>query len=190
MSTDDNELGQCRVAIVEAYKDYHPSIDAKGVVEKLVRHVQPEYLRGLKCIVLTNAAALPHDRRRTKSWRRRRKVRIAEALGLYHEARQTGPAWIEVFVDNLIDAWHPILLRISFFRDFAFSQVIYHEIGHHVHKVIRPEHREREDVADNWLNEFDKAYFWREYWYLLPILTAMGWTVDIGHRIAAILKKQ
>jgi len=28
--------------------------------------------------------------------------------------------------------------------------VLFHEIGHHVHGVARPEHREKEDVADVW----------------------------------------
>jgi hypothetical protein len=28
--------------------------------------------------------------------------------------------------------------------------VLFHEIGHHVHRVVRPEHREREDVANVW----------------------------------------
>ena len=42
--------------------------------------------------------------------------------------------------------------------------------------VIRPraEHREPEDVADRWADRLLRAYFWRQYGYLHPLLVAVG----------------
>ena len=42
--------------------------------------------------------------------------------------------------------------------------------------VIRPraEHREPEDVADRWADRLLRAYIRRRYWYLHPLLVAVG----------------
>jgi hypothetical protein len=52
-----------------------------------------------------------------------------------------------------------------------FGKVLYHEIGHHIHTVVRPEHsREREDIADEWQERLWKYYARKRYWYLMPLL--------------------
>ena len=42
---------------------------------------------------------------------------------------------------------------IDLLCDVVLGGVIYHKLGHHVH-TIRPEYREKEDVADNWAARF------------------------------------
>jgi hypothetical protein len=39
--------------------------------------------------------------------------------------------------------------------------VLFHEIGHHIHFTVRPEYREREDVADVWKVRLERNY-WRQ----------------------------
>lgn len=52
---------------------------------------------------------------------------------------------------------------------------MYHEIGHHIHTVIQPEHREREDAAEEWEAKlWWRYYVKKKYWYLLPLLRLGG----------------
>jgi hypothetical protein len=156
--------------VTEFYRDYTPQVDATAVTRLLLCYVPPGYLRGLRRIVLTNASGLSHDRKRMKTWSRQRKTRVAEALGAYYQAWENDPAWIQIFVDNILSQMPPFAWRVSLLRDFYFASTLYHEIGHHIHKVIRPEFREREDVADHWSRTLTRKLVVRRYWYLLPIL--------------------
>ena len=49
------------------------------------------------------------------------------------------------------------------------GDVLYHEVGHHIHKSSEPEYREREDVADFWRKKLIGIYFRKQYWYLRPL---------------------
>src|SRR5208282_707519 len=99
---------------------------------------------------------------RTKS--RGRKVRIKQAGGLYHPATQQRGAWIEIFVDNVLNRWgRGWLSRTNWFRETELSEVLFHEIGHHIHYTVRPEHREKEDVADIWKARLRRNYIRQRY---------------------------
>lgn len=52
------------------------------------------------------------------------------------------------------------------------SDVLYHEIGHHISKVHRPEHASRENVAENWSRKLWRRFIRQRYWYLFPLLYA------------------
>jgi hypothetical protein len=47
--------------------------------------------------------------------------------------------------------------------------VLFHEIGHHIDYTVKPEFREKEDVADDWAKKMIGNYFTKEYRYLLPV---------------------
>ena len=173
MGYNHNKNGQdskCAVAIKEAYKDYVPPLAVHKVITRLISGISQRYLIGLKTIVLTNAKGLSHDRRRAKTWARKRKVSIIESFGLYHEKWQGEPAWIEIFVDNVLQYWPSSLSLTPFFRDFVFADVFFHELGHHIHKTQMPQHKEREDVADKGRSLLMRQYLRRKYWYLMPVL--------------------
>ncbi|SRR6266404_1861483 len=159
-----------RIQIVEAYGDWRPPISAKRAVSRLLESIPDRYLAGLGVVVLSRAGGLSHGRRRAKTGRRKRKVRIASALGLYHQAWRGQAAAIELFVDNIMDTRLSVLLRIPIFGDFAIGRALFHEVGHHIHKTQAPEFREREDVAEVWSERLYRAYFQRRYWYLMPML--------------------
>ena len=58
-------------------------------------------------------------------------------------------------------------------REFVVRDVLFHEIGHHIHATIRPEFREREDVADIWKVRLDQHYLRSRH----PVLRALMLTV-------------
>jgi hypothetical protein len=156
--------------VVEVYNGYAPPFDIAKLVRIALACVPSKYLVGLKTIVLTNYGALSRDKRRQKVRSRGRKVSMARARGAYHRAWSGGPAWIAIFVDHTIRNYPEPLLRIPFFRTMCFSDVLYHEIGHHIHHTTRPEFREPEDVADAWKKKLSKGLMRKRYWYALPIL--------------------
>jgi len=63
------------------------------------------------------------------------------------------------------------------------GDTLYHEIGHHIHYTVRPEHREREDIADEWANKLNKKFVRRRYWYIYPLLFLLGKSFNVGRRI-------
>lgn len=93
-----------------------------------------------------------------------------------------------MFVDNVADSCDPVLLRISLSRELAFSDIVYHERGHHIHKVIHPEFREREDVADYWRDQLWNTYLRRAYWFLIPVVYPLGILYRLTKKIARFLK--
>ncbi len=151
------------VEVVEAYRDFVPPCNAQAAVEELLRSVPEKYLGGLWRIVLTNGAALTGKRRRSWSWSRGRKARHAEVRGLYHQEWHGAPAWIELFVDKIVEGPPDWALRLPLVRSVLFGAVVYHELGHHIHALQRPEHREREDVADDWQIRLGRGHIRRRH---------------------------
>jgi len=138
----------------------------------MLASVPPKYLIGLKRVVLTNSSGLPRKRRRDVTKSRGRKVKIAEARGLYHPKWNNEPAWIEIFVDNTLRSWEASgWLKHVFSAAGEIGDVLFHEIGHHIHFTARPEYREKEDVADIWRVRLRTNYFQIRH----PILRAIGY---------------
>ncbi|MGH7947421.1 MAG: hypothetical protein ACREF9_20805, partial [Opitutaceae bacterium] len=89
--------------IIENYRDYHPPFDVRAAVRRALRYVPPKYLLNLKSIVLNNTGGFNRQRRRAWTRSRGKKTMHAEALGLYHPKWGNEPAWVELFVDNLVE---------------------------------------------------------------------------------------
>ncbi len=158
------------VNVVESYRDWAPPIAVGPVVRRLLKGTPSRFQIALGSVVLTNASGLSHDRRRRKTGSRGHKVAIRDCLGLYHRERRGEPAWIELFLDNILSSWQPSLLRIPLVQEALVGDVLFHELGHHLHATQAPEHREREDVAERWQRKLLRRYAWRCYWYVLPLL--------------------
>ncbi len=160
--------------IVESFRDFEPPASFKNTVETLLRYVPPKYLVGLRTIVLTNRAGLSRDKRRQKVWSRNRKVRLAESMGSYSRAWKSSPATVWLYVDNIVEAgsdwwrWVPVL------RYTIPAEVLYHEIGHHIHAEHRPVHDGRENVAEDWSGKLWGNFCRKHYWYLFPFLYALA----------------
>jgi len=149
-----------RPKIVSQYRDYAPPFEVEPIVARMLESVPSKYMLGLGEIVLTNASGLPRRLRRSVTKSRKRKASIAKARGLYYAAWQGRPAWIELFVDNILNWWgeRRWSLKLTFIREILIGDVLFHEIGHHIHATVRPEFREREDVADVWKVRLKKQY--------------------------------
>jgi hypothetical protein len=144
----------------------------------MLRSVPEKYLVGLSEVVLTNTAGLPRKMRLAMTLSRGKKVRQASALGLYHQAWKNRPAWIQLYVDNILRGWEGgFWLRLRFLREGFISDVLFHEIGHHIHYAIRPEHREREDVADVWKVRLGRNHTKRTHPVLRIFTKSVRWLI-------------
>jgi hypothetical protein len=155
------------IEIVESYRIWEPPTNAREAVISVLRSVPDEYLMGLNRIVLTDADGLNRARRRKKTRHRGETKNSREAIGIYHQAWQGQKAYIELFVDNIV-AQCPKAMKISPLRDLVFADVLFHEIGHHIHMTRTKVYREREEVADEWIHRLGAAYLKRK-WYLRPL---------------------
>jgi len=162
-------MAQRGIEVREFYNQYGPPKYAARTVRKLIRAVPDRYLGGLECVVLTNQSGLPRRFRLGKVTSRKRRVPQTYVIGRYHRATRTSQAWIELFVDKLSVAGGDSL--VPFKREAVYGYVLFHEIGHHIHATIAPEHREKEDVADDWRRKLMLGFFRKEYWYLWPFRT-------------------
>jgi hypothetical protein len=157
------------VIIREAYKNWSPPVHAARAVDRLLNGIPKKRLSGLESVVITNSANLSHGERKGKMKSRGRKVRMVRCGGFYYEKWKGEPAWIQLLLDNMLEQWPTWMLRVPFFRDLAFSKTLFHELGHHIHATQAPQHKEPEDVAEDWRDKLTGYYFRRQYWYLAPL---------------------
>jgi hypothetical protein len=156
--------------IVENYKDFEPPERFRTLVDQLLLAVPSHYLVGLKTIMLTNQSALTRDQRRQKIWGRRRKYRLAEVRGAYYEATRSRPASVLLLVDNVVKGLPPWVLRTPLICYGEISEVLYHEIGHHIHAVHHPVYDGKENVAEDWYRKLQRRFVRKHYWYMIPVL--------------------
>jgi hypothetical protein len=64
---------------------------------------------------------------------------------------------------------------IPFIRGACFGLVLFHEIGHHIDETMKPEFREKEDVADDWGRKLMRNYFRERYRFPKPLWKIIGW---------------
>jgi hypothetical protein len=115
-------------------------------------------------------AGLSRKDRVGKIWSRRRKRPKSLILGRYHPKSGSTPAYIELRVDKIAAGLQGLSARLPIAREIVFGQVLFHEIGHHIHYTIRPEHDEKEDVADTWAGKLNANAIRQHYWYLMFVL--------------------
>jgi hypothetical protein len=173
-------------AVVESYRDFEPPPNFRRLIETLLLYIPPKHLIGLKTIVLTNRSGLTRDQRRQKVWSRNRKILLAEASGSYSRATKSSPATVWLYVDNLVRnaGW---MLRVPFFCYMMPGDVLYHEVGHHIHTVHKPIHEERENVAEDWSRKLYAHFVRQHYWYIYPFLYIVA---RIGSPIAERLRRK
>jgi hypothetical protein len=152
----------------EAYSAYTPPFDAAAVVRDLLSYVPAEYLHGLKYVVLLNASGFSRRDRRRKIPSRGKRHWASGCLGLYCRQRPGQPAHVKIHVDRVIQQAPRLALSVSIYRDSHFAWVLYHEVGHHIHQVFHPQHREPESVADDWAEQLRNTMLRQKYHCLTP----------------------
>jgi hypothetical protein len=170
--------------IVESYREYSPPVKFRHDIETLLRHVPPKYLVGLKTIVLTNRAGLTRDKRKQKVWSRNRMVRLADAFGSYSSASKSSPATVWLYVDNIAKSQDKWWEWFGLPRYLTSGQVLYHEIGHHIHSVHKPIHEGPENVAEGWSNKLMGNFLRKHYRYSFPLLHILvRWVLPVLKRV-------
>ncbi len=152
------------VSIREFYNGFTPPRFVLPLVSRLLFSVPSKYLVGLDAVVLTNQSGAPRRWRIGKVTSKKRRFPQDRVFGRYHYAHKDGPAWIELYADKLVAASNYRFVPLG--RTAIFGKVLFHEIGHHVHTTVRPEFREKEDVADNWGRKLMTNYLLTHYWYV------------------------
>lgn len=164
------------VKVIESYVNYSPPLDYSAIAKRLLATVPDKYSIGLASVVLSNLSGQPRRLRTGTLPRRGRRIKRERVAGLYHPEWRGQKAWIQVFVDQIKMPPRPFRW-IRPLRELLFGDVLYHELGHHAH-TIRPEYREKEDVAENWRVRFSVNHLRQSYWLLYWVL-----------RVAASLRK-
>ena len=150
------------VKIVEQYLEYSPPINVHGSVRQLLRAVPEKYLSGLHRITLTNSTSL-RKTYRGKILAGKDRVRPADCQGLYANGQ------IQLLMDKILSEVPELFLLFPPLKKYLIAKTLYHEVGHHIHKLESPGYRaNREAFADEWRDKFLRAFLHR-YWYLAPV---------------------
>jgi hypothetical protein len=62
-------------------------------------------------------------------------------------------------------------------RHQTVGHTLYHELGHHIHTLHRPEYGGRENVADKWSRRLFRGFVRHRYPYLIPVFWVLHYTV-------------
>jgi len=170
MAAEEKQSGP---RIVVAYQNYKPPFNSEKVIRNMLAVVPANYLWGLHSIVLTNVQALSRKSREQKGAGRRR-VPLSKALGYYTQAWKGEPARVTLLIDNLQKQWGRAWLRFGFIRDLILAEVLFHEIGHHIHRLHIPEFEGPENVAEKWSKKLRTKYVRVHYWYLIPVISPLA----------------
>ena len=181
------------IIIEENYKNYHPQIKVKPIIQRLLNNLDPKLTAGLKYVFLTNSGALNREDRKETVWSEGRKHELHHCNGWYSQSKKDGQAKIYLLVDNIISDMPGWLTKIPIFQDSLFAKTLYHEVGHHIHKVHSPEYNEREKVAKKWQRKLQKNYFWKEHWFaailLFPVAIVVKASMFLYKKLYRYLKK-
>lgn len=147
------------VKIREQYMDYTPPVVLYRSLQLLLRYVPQEHLENLHTITLTNSGAMLKMYRGKVSSEKRR-VRPADCRGLY------GRGNIYLITDQMFSDCPEFLLLLPPVKTYLIARTLYHEIGHHIHRLEQPGYRaNREMVADEWRDKLLRDFVRGRYWY-------------------------
>lgn len=172
--------------IREVYQNYTPPINVASIIRLLLDDVTSTHLAGLGEIVLTSSSGLPRKERRGRA---KAGIQLKSVLGRYHQHWKGQPAWIEIFVDNTLQSMPRLLMKTRLFQYMVLSQVLYHEIGHHIQYFGNFQLRDQERFAEKWEGKLTRVFVRKRYWYLQPIILILRVGVKIG-RLLRVARKR
>ena len=148
------------VKVVEQYTNYAPPVDMHRSVRLLLRYVPEQYLADLHKVILTNSERV-RKQYRGKMYSEKHRFRPSECSGLYSKGH------ILLLMDQVFLNYPEVILLLPPFKTYLIGEVLYHEIGHHIHRMDEPGYRaNKEAVADEWKEKLLKAFLRQRYWYL------------------------
>lgn len=152
--------------VLEHYGSVQSRTKLRGAVERMLSHLPRGYFARFGHVTLRDAGSLTRNERA----KREKAGPSKHLLGTYYGPTSRQPAHIDLFVDAIFDGRSKLLVNIPPVRDVLLGRTLYHELGHHIQRVVRPEHRDPEEVAEEWRRRLLRTYFRKTYWYLFPVL--------------------
>ena len=148
-----------KVKVVNQFYNYTPPVRVHRSLQILLRYVPEEHLKGLNKITLTNSESMSSVRGKITSEKQR--FRPADCQGLY------GKGNIFLIIDQIFSPYPELFLLFPPFKTFLIGEILYHEIGHHIHRLEQPGYRaNKERVADEWRDKLLQSFVRNRYWYL------------------------
>jgi hypothetical protein len=71
----------------------------------------------------------------------------------------------------------------------AKPELLFHQLGHHIHRVHRPEYEGKENVADKWSKRLTRKFMSKRYWYLLPTVAPIALIAGLAGDITRLYRK-
>lgn len=145
-----------KVKIEEIYSGNKPTINIYNIVKNLMKYVPEKYFGGLKKIIIKNNT---HENKKSKD----------KILGSYFHQSRNNPAYIELYIDEIIDSkWPSILLFFPLIKYLLIANILYHEIGHHIHRMHKKKYSNPEKEADDWHKELIHNFLEERYIFVYP----------------------
>lgn len=149
----------------EDYQTYTPPAWVAGTVERLLESLSDQHVSGLSAVVLTESAQVRKGRSRRIAGK---KYDMKKCLGFYRRRSQGEPPAIFLLVDNIVGGNPLLRWRVPFSRDFVLSEVLFHEIGHHLNATAGSLAGGEEASAEAWAARLSRIHLRAKYWYLRP----------------------
>lgn len=154
---------ECDLPIGEYYAK-EPNVSVRKVIEKLLRIVPQEFIKGLGGVILCDTTKFKEHYGDNEEVSAARYIRIKD---------DGENPWIEICVDWYIGGFPKWVLMISAVTDLALSGPLYHEIGHHIDRMSGKNDEDREKDAECWRKKLQRRYMLRYHFlfYFLALIT-------------------
>jgi hypothetical protein len=153
------------VSIREDYQRYVPPAWVAVTIRRLLDSLPDGYVAGLSAVVLTEATKVGKGKSRRVAGRKHSR---RECLGLYRRWPRGDQPAIFIIVDNVLREER--LQWLQFARDAMLGEVLFHEIGHHLHFKVGSAGAGDEASAENWERRLWGMHLRKRYWYLRPVV--------------------
>jgi hypothetical protein len=136
------------------------------VVKNLLKYVPKRWLEGIKNIYITDTK---NFNRNDIRYYNKKKYLNKVVLGTYENLKDN-KGIIIIYVDNILKtcSYNPLIAPLT--KYFKISEILYHEIGHHIHNTIKPEFKEKENTANYYKEKLHRSLIRKRYWYLIIFL--------------------
>ena len=74
-------------------------------------------------------------------------------------------------MDRILEQYPEAFLLVPPFKTYVIGEILYHELGHHIHRIEEPGYRtDKEAVANQWKEELLQEFLLQRYWYLAKVI--------------------
>lgn len=95
-----------------------------------------------------------------------------DAGGIYYHELEGEPAFVELYMEEIISGIPRFLPRIDCFIKYSILKMLLHEVGHHVNKeCVHLEDREQWEYE---ASKYEMKYLWKIYGYKMYIFLTLG----------------